>query len=163
MKDFDLDKFDKKVPYSVPENFFEEMQEVVIQKTIHKSSKKTKVFHLFSSKTIGIAATVVLLVVLTFLWNKTKTEESSIEEKPTFISQSVNENKAPNLTILNSENLTAKDENFVEAVLERNEETKQINVTSQHEQFLISLSDDELDEFFENTEHDIYFELYTNN
>lgn len=163
MKDFDLEKFDKKVPYSVPEKFFEEMQELVIQKTTLKSSKKTKVFHLFSSKTIGIAATVVLLVGLTFLWNKTKTEESSFENKSINVITSNQNNASTDLTNKDSQTLTyvEKTENQADG-----NEKKLVNhskVKEEHDHFFSSLSDEELDAIMDITEQDIYLELYTNN
>jgi hypothetical protein len=42
MKEFDLDKLERKTPYKVPENFFEEMQENVLKQTTKKRKKKPK-------------------------------------------------------------------------------------------------------------------------
>ena len=56
MKEFDLDKLERKTPYKVPENFFEEMQANVLKNTTNKEKKETKVFRLHFSAVTSIAA-----------------------------------------------------------------------------------------------------------
>jgi hypothetical protein len=71
MKEFDLDKLERKNPYKVPENFFEEMQENVLKQTT-KKKKETKVFKLNFSAVTSIAAALALVFGFTFLWKTTK-------------------------------------------------------------------------------------------
>jgi hypothetical protein len=61
MKEFDLDKLERKTPYKVPENFFEEMQENVLKQTTKKRKKETKVFRLHFSA-------VLLLQHCSYFW-----------------------------------------------------------------------------------------------
>ena len=42
MKEFDLDKLERKTLYKVPENFFEEMQANMLKQTTNKEKKKPK-------------------------------------------------------------------------------------------------------------------------
>lgn len=39
MKEFDLDKLERKTPYKVPENFFEEMQANVLKNTTKREKR----------------------------------------------------------------------------------------------------------------------------
>jgi hypothetical protein len=74
MKEFDLDKLERKTPYKVPENFFEEMQANVLKKP-QKREKETKVFRLHFSAVTSIAAALALIFGFTFLW---KTNQADI-------------------------------------------------------------------------------------
>ena len=38
MKDFNIEQLAKKIPYKIPENTFEEMQENVLNKTVRKKN-----------------------------------------------------------------------------------------------------------------------------
>ena len=163
MKDFDLEKLDKKVPYSTPENFFEEMQELVIQRTIYNAPKKTKVFQLFSSKTIGVAATVILLIGLTFLWNKTKTEDISFERKSENLITYNKNNTSTDLTNRDTHTLTYVEDKEIKTHREFKKLKIQPKVKEEHDHFLASLSDEEWASITDNTEQDVYLELYTNN
>ena len=40
MKNFNLDNLDKKTPYKIPENFFEEMQDNVLEKIEKRMKQK---------------------------------------------------------------------------------------------------------------------------
>ena len=75
MKEFDLDKLERKTPYKVPENFFEEMQANVLKNTTNKEKKETKVFRLHFSAVTSIAAALALIFGFTFLW---KTNQADI-------------------------------------------------------------------------------------
>ena len=68
MKEFDLDKLERKTTYKVPENFFEEMQANVLKNTTKKEKKETKVFRLHFSAVTSIAAALALIFGFTFLW-----------------------------------------------------------------------------------------------
>ena len=60
-KDFDIDKLDKKVPYQVPDAFFEKMQKEVVGRVGEPAVKKRSVFRLIP---IISAAAAVLTAVL---------------------------------------------------------------------------------------------------
>ena len=51
MKDFNIEQLAKKIPYKIPENTFEEMQENVLNKTVRKKEHQPKIFKInFSNR-----------------------------------------------------------------------------------------------------------------
>ena len=81
MKEFDLDKLERKNPYKVPENFFEEMQENVLKQTTKKEVKKPKIFKLNFSAVTSMAAALALVFGFTFLWKTDQAEITTVETK----------------------------------------------------------------------------------
>ena len=89
MKEFNIDKLEKKTPYQITENFFEEMQRNVLNKIESKSYKKTKTFRLNYSVITSIAAALVLVFGFTFLW---KTNQTQIDKPKEVIATAVPDN-----------------------------------------------------------------------
>ena len=61
--DFDFDKIGKRVPYRVPEGFFEEMQQNVMERTKQPMKRRTYLLRL----TPVILATAAVLSAIAFL------------------------------------------------------------------------------------------------
>lgn len=61
MKEFDFDDIGKKTPYRTPDNFFEDMQQKVMERTCGKRRPKHRLRMLFAS---AVAAAAVLAAIL---------------------------------------------------------------------------------------------------
>lgn len=61
MKDFDFDDIGKKTPYRTPDNFFEDMQQKVLERTGGKQRPKHRLRMFFAS---ALAAAAVLAAIL---------------------------------------------------------------------------------------------------
>ena len=71
----DLDKMSKTMPYTVPEGFFDEMEERLMQEVAPKKSKARNVV-LWTS--LAVAASLALLLVLRQEWHRS--DEASFEQ-----------------------------------------------------------------------------------
>ena len=169
MKEFDLDKLERKTPYKVPENFFEEMQANVLKQTTNKEKKETKVFRLHFSAVTSIAAALALIFGFTFLWKTNQTDitkpatEDTIAVNSTTNDQtnSVKNNANNNYTEtqkINSEPKQEVAQNETTIIAEQIMNSK--NTNENYEQLLNSLTDEEITELTNNLEQDIYLELY---
>ena len=174
MKEFDLDKLERKTPYKVPENFFEEMQANVLKNTTNKEKKETKVFRLHFSAVTSIAAALALIFGFTFLWKTnqayittpTNTDSMVIVKTPT---EESNVFKNQDLTTVSEVHQVAK-EIQKQADIINNTTTNTGNASNikmpaktadlNYDQLLNSLTDEELKELSKNTDQDIYLELF---
>ena len=174
MKEFDLDKLERKTPYKVPENFFEEMQANVLKQTTNKEKKETKVFRLHFSAVTSIAAALALIFGFTFLWKTnqayittpTNTDSMVIVKTPT---EESNVFKNQDLTTVSEVHQVAK-EIQKQADIISNTTTNTGNASNiktpaktadlNYDQLLNSLTDEELKELSKNTDQDIYLELF---
>ena len=174
MKEFDLDKLERKTPYKVPENFFEEMQANVLKQTTNKEKKETKVFRLHFSAVTSIAAALALIFGFTFLWKTnqayittpTNTDSMVIVKTPT---KESNVFKNQDLTTVSEVHQVAK-EIQKQADIISNTTTNTGNASNiktpaktadlNYDQLLNSLTDEELKELSKNTDQDIYLELF---
>ena len=171
MKEFNIDKLEKKTPYQIPENFFEEMQRNVLNKIESKSNKKTKTFRLNYSVITSIAAALVLVFGFTFLW---KTNQTQIDKPKEVIATTVPDNHQ---NAINSKLLENTDVATIEEVQKTIKSVEQANNTTEskkntvkiasasseeknYNELLNALSDAELAEIATNSDHDIYLELY---
>ena len=69
----DLEKMSKTMPYTVPEGFFDEMEERLMQEVAPKKSKsKTRKVLLWTS--LAVAASLALLLVLRQGWHNAENE-----------------------------------------------------------------------------------------
>ena len=68
-----LDKMKKSMPYTVPEGFFDEMEERLMQKVATEKKKPTvRKVALWTS--LAVAASLALLLVLRHVWHSTEDE-----------------------------------------------------------------------------------------
>ena len=174
MKNFNLDNLEKKTPYQIPENFFEEMQGNVLQNIEKKPVKKTKVFRLNFSVVTSLAAALAIIFGFTFLW---KTNQTDIT-KPTEVVQNTvseptmkNDTKPVENSLAKVDAATISDiQKTAESIEKQSTEKVSLNTTTteksiatsdeNYEQLLNSLSEEELKELSKNSDQDIYLELY---
>ena len=83
MKNFNIEQLQKKTPYRFPENTFVEMQEKVLDRTIRKEKLHPKIFKINYSMVASIAAALVLIFGISFLW---KTNQAELPKSQTNIS-----------------------------------------------------------------------------
>jgi C4-type Zn-finger protein len=85
-ENFDLEKFGRRMPYTVPEGFFEQMEET-LKRTVSDSDKKknsaenkTKHRKLIYRIAATVAAVVLLTVIVRVFWPTTESSGSSNEQ-----------------------------------------------------------------------------------
>lgn len=174
MKNFNLDNLEKKTPYQIPENFFEEMQGNVLQKIENKPVKETKIFRLNFSVVTSLAAALAIIFGFTFLW---KTNQTDITKPAEVVQNTVSEPTMKNDTKPVENSLTKLDvatisdiQKTAESIEKQSTEKVSLNTTTteksiatsdeNYEQLLNSLSDEELKELSKNSDQDIYLDLY---
>ena len=173
MKNFNLDNLEKKTPYQIPENFFEEMQGNVLQKIENKPVKETKVFRLNFSVVTSLAAALAIIFGFTFLWKTNQTDITKpVEVAQNTISQPTkNDTKPEENSLAKVDAATISDiQKTAESIEKQATEKVSLNTTNteksiatsdeNYEQLLNSLSDEELKELSKNSDQDIYLELY---
>ena len=171
MKEFNIDKLEKKMPYQIPENFFEEMQQNVLNEIERKPIKKTKVFRLNYTVITSIAAALALVFSFTFFL---KTNQTQIDKPAEVVAATMpNDNQK----IINTNSLENTDVATIEEVQKTIKNIEQTGNTTEtktntgkiastnapeesYNELLNALSDAELTEIATNTDHDIYLELY---
>lgn len=174
MKNFNLNNLEKKTPYQIPENFFEEMQGNVLQKIENKPVKETKNFRLNFSVVTSLAAALAIIFGFTFLW---KTNQTDITKPAEVVQNTVSEPTMKNDTKPVENSLTKLDvatisdiQKTAESIEKQSTEKVSLNTTTteksiatsdeNYEQLLNSLSDEELKELSKNSDQDIYLDLY---
>lgn len=174
MKNFNLEQIDKKTPYQIPENFFEEMQGNVLDKIAKKPKKETKIFKLNFTMVTSLAAALAIIFGFTFLWKTNQTEITKpVEIAQNTISQTTKTSDTKSIeTPLEKLDVSTISDIHKTAQSIENQTTEKVNLNANsteksiatsdenYEQLLNSLSDDELKELSKNTDQDIYLELY---
>lgn len=174
MKNFDLDKLERKTPYKIPDNFFEDMQTNVLKKTVNQEKKSAKVFKLHFSAVTSIAATIVLLFGFAFLWKTNQTDMVTTSHIDSIESVDLKPNEIPNTDKNNAvsaseptqkSDAASQSQNITEKNIAISNDDNSIKTESKstdlnYEQLLNSLSDEELKELSKNTDQDLYLELF---
>lgn len=171
MKDFNLDNLPKKTPYKIPQNIFEDMQKNVIKATIEKKINHPKIFKINFSTVTSLAATLAVIFGVTFLWKTNQTDITKPMSNNNSIAQNtIAKSETTHKNVIQNNNYTSETiKNITKIESELAQPKKNIIITKQefsktpdenYEQLLNSLTDEELKELAENTDHDIYLELY---
>lgn len=174
MKNFDLDKLERKTPYKIPDNFFEDMQSNVLKKTVNQEKKSAKVFKLNFSAVTSIAATIVLLFGFAFLWKTNQTDMvttshidsiESVDLKPNMIPNTEKNNAVSASEPTQKSDAASQNQNITEKNIAISNDDNSIKTESKstdlnYDQLLNSLSDEELKELSKNTDQDLYLELF---
>ncbi|GGP03636.1 hypothetical protein GCM10010992_12820 [Cloacibacterium rupense] len=174
MKELDLDKLERKTPYTTPENFFEEMQANVLKQTTLKNKKETKIFKLNFSTLTSMAASLVLVLGFTFLWKTNQADITTTTETDSVVNVKTHAKETNMLT--NQDITTVTEVHQVAKEIQKQSETTKANVPTSgtasdikttakaadlnYDQLLNSLTDEELKELSKNTDQDIYLELF---
>lgn len=176
MDHFNLDQLEKKTPYTLPNNFFDEMQKNVLAETVNKK-KEAKVINL-NFKWMA-AATITLVAGLSAFWMT----EAEFKDKPTItVTDSVyqpkqnivEENQANEQQALAGiqpiksakttpikEKKTATPEVVKSPTMSiASNKTKKVATETRLNQSLAAFSSAEISEIERSIEQDVYLDLY---
>ncbi|MBP1166555.1 hypothetical protein JOE44_003439 [Chryseobacterium sp. PvR013] len=179
MKEFDIEKLERKNIYTVPDNMFENIQESVMNDI--KTSKKAPVFKL--NWMYAAAASLALIFGATYVFNSdnnsteqilnTKTAYAANNGEPKTESELAYETLKSDLTSVENNNQTVgnQKDNAIYAS-ERVNETKKITETpkpvkavkkkeeTRMNEYLDSFSNSEIAELASNSTQDVYLDIY---
>lgn len=169
MKKFNIDSIEKKTPYSIPKDFFEEMQKNVISEI--KKTSSEKLFSLKPTVITFIAAAFVIILGFTFFLKHTTAINSTTDQKKleqpiiSYIqkdNQQNNNTEKIDLNLIKKTKIAANSKKTVLApstpnVINQNNNPKK---EDHYQQLLNSISEEEVAELAKNSDHDIYLELY---
>ena len=179
MKEFDIEKLERKNIYTVPDNMFENIQEKVLNDI--KTSKQAPVFKL--NWMYAAAASLALIFGATYVFNSdndsaeqtlnTKTEYAANNGEPKTDSELAYETLKSDLTSVENNNQTVENQKGKDIyaskggeVTEKVSETpKPVKATSKKEEiqmneYLDSFSNSEIAELASNSTQDVYLDIY---
>ena len=169
MKKIDIEKWERKTP-ELPENFFEEMQENVLDKTVRTEKQPVKRFKINSAW--ASAAAIAVVFGISFFVNvknknaeviqnpqmvqtenvSTLNQEQSAEHQVDIVNQEVTENQSY------TESKTSFAGQSLDAVSEQ--KVKNLSTKLKMEEVLNVMSEEELQELATNYEQDAFLDLY---
>ena len=169
MKKIDIEKWERKTP-ELPENFFEEMQEKVLDKTVRVEKRPVKRFKI--NPAWASAAAIAVFFGISFFVN-VKNKNVEVAQNPQMV-QTENhsnlnqeQNTEPQTDIVNQE--AAENQPYTEpktsfagqsldAVSEQ--KIKNLSTKLKMEEVLNVMSEEELQELTSNYEQDTFLDLY---
>ena len=169
MKKIDIEKWERKTP-KLSENFFEEMQEKVLDKTVRAEKRPVKRFKI--NPVWASAAAIAVIFGISFFVNfKNKNEE--VTQNPQMV-QTENhsnlnqqQNTEPKIDVLGQEvtenqHYTEPKTSFAGQSLDTVSEQKVKNLSTKlkMEEVLNVMSEEELQELVTNYEQDAFLDLY---
>jgi len=169
MKKIDIEKWERKTP-ELPENFFKEMQEKVLDKTVRAEKRPVKRFKI--NPVWASAAAIAVVFGISFFVN-VKNKNAEVIQNPQMV-QTENhsnlnqeQNTEPQTDIVNQEAVenqpyTESKTSFVgqssDAVSEQ--KIKNLSTKLKMEEVLNVMSEEELQELVTNYEQDAFLDLY---
>ncbi|CAI8854240.1 hypothetical protein [Chryseobacterium sp. IT-36CA2] len=179
MKEFDIEKLERKNIYTVPDNMFENIQENVMNDI--KTSKKAPVFKL--NWMYAAAASLALVFGSMYVFNSdndsteqtlsAKTEYTSNNEEPKTESEKAYETLKSDLTSVENNNQTVENQKGKDVyVFKGEDESDKISETPksvkkvtkkeeiQMNDYLDSFSNSEIAELASNSTQDVYLDIY---
>ena len=169
MKKIDIEKWERKTP-ELPENFFEEMQEKVLDKTVRAEKRPVKRFKI--NPMWASAAAIAVIFGISFFVNfknknveeiqnpqmvqienvSTLNQDQNTEPQTDIVSQEVEENQPY------TEPKTSFAGQSLDAVSEQ--KVKNLSTKLKMEEVLNVMSEEELQELTSNYEQDTFLDLY---
>ena len=169
MKKIDIEKWERKTP-ELPENFFEEMQEKVLDKTVRAEKQPVKRFKI--NPAWASAAAIAVIFGISFFVNfknknveviqnpqmvqnenvSTPNQEQNTEPQIDVVGQEVEENQSY------TESKTSFAGQSLDAVSEQ--KVKNLSTKLKMEEVLNVMSEEELQELATNYEQDTFLDLY---
>lgn len=158
--DFDFESFGKKTPYRTPDHFFEDMQDKVVNEVKHAHSKRRRVkWSLVVS--MALAAMIAGIVFLPFSWNEKVSDKRALPISSVVgmsDTMAMNETQQHSLPIKKVLAKTAPKE-AVEKVVRKKEantaEVSKVAATSNDNEWIQQLSDDDLNSLVNLNDNDI--------
>ena len=169
MKKIDIEKWERKTP-ELPENFFEEMQEKVLDKTVRVEKRPVKRFKI--NPMWASAAAIAVVFGISFFVN-VKNKNVEVTQNPQMVqTENVStlnqeQNTEPQIDIVNQEvtenqSYTEPKISFAGQSLDAVSEQKIKNLSTKlkMEEVLNVMSEEELQELTSNYEQDTFLDLY---
>ena len=169
MKKIDIEKWERKTP-ELPENFFEKMQEKVLDKTVRAEKRPVKRFKI--NPVWASAAAIAVVFGISFFVN-VKNKNVEVTQNPQMVqTENVStlkqeQNTQPQIDAINQEAVenqpyTESKTSFVgqssDAVSEQ--KVKNLSTKLKMEEVLNVMSEEELQELVTNYEQDTFLDLY---
>mgnify|MGYP000947537069 CR=1 FL=1 len=169
MKKIDIEKWERKTP-ELPENFFEEMQEKVLDKTVRVEKRPVKRFRI-NPVWASAAAIAVVFGILFFVNFKNKNVEviqnPQMVQNENYSNLNQSQNTEPQTDVVNQEAVenqpyTESKTSFAGQSLDAVSEQKVKNLSTKlkMEEVLNVMSEEELQELATNYEQDTFLDLY---
>ena len=169
MKKIDIEKWERKTP-ELPENFFEEMQEKVLDKTVRAEKQPVKRFKI--NPAWASAAAIAVVFGISFFVNF-KNKNVEVTQNPQMVQNenvstpNQEQNTEPQTDIVNQEAVenqpyTESKTSFAGQSLDAVSEQKVKNLSTKlkMEEVLNVMSEEELQELATNYEQDAFLDLY---
>ena len=169
MKKIDIEKWERKTP-ELPENFFEEMQEKVLDKTVSAEKRPVKRFKI--NPAWASAAAIAVVFGISFFVNF-KNKNVEVTQNPQMVQNenvstpNQEQNTEPQTDIVNQEAVenqpyTESKTSFAGQSLDAVSEQKVKNLSTKlkMEEVLNVMSEEELQELATNYEQDAFLDLY---
>ena len=169
MKKIDIEKWERKTP-ELPENFFEEMQEKVLDKTVRVEKRPVKRFKI--NPAWASAAAIAVVFGISFFVNfKNKTVE--VTQNPQMVqtenvfTPNQQQNTEPQIDIVNQE--AVENQPYTESKTSfagqssdvvSEQKIKNLSTKLKMEEVLNVMSEEELQELATNYEQDTFLDLY---
>ena len=169
MKKIDIEKWERKTP-ELPENFFEEMQEKVLDKTVRAEKRSVKRFKI--NPAWASAAAIAVILGISFFVN-VKNKNVEVAQNPQMV-------QSENISTLNQEQNTEYQTDIVNQEATENQpytepktsfagqssdavseqKIKNLSTKLKMEEVLNVMSEEELQELTSNYEQDTFLDLY---
>ena len=169
MKKIDIEKWERKTP-ELPENFFEEMQEKVLDKTVRAEKRPVKRFKI--NPAWASAAAIAVIFGLSFFVN-VKNKNVEVTQNPQMVQTenvstlNQDQNTEPQTDIVNQEAAdnqpyTESKTSFAGQSLDAvsKQKVKNLSTKLKMEEILNVMSEEELQELATNYEQDTFLDLY---
>ena len=169
MKKIDIEKWERKTP-ELPENFFEEMQEKVLDKTVRTEKQPVKRFKINSAW--ASAAAIAVVFGISFFVN-VKNKNVEVTQNPQMVQTenvstlNQDQNTEPQTDIVNQEAAdnqpyTESKTSFAGQSLDAvsKQKVKNLSTKLKMEEILNVMSEEELQELATNYEQDTFLDLY---
>ena len=169
MKKIDIEKWERKMP-ELPENFFEEMQEKVLDKTVRVEKRPVKRFKI--NPAWASAAAIAVIFGISFFVNfKNKnvevTQNSQMVQTENHSNLNQQQNTEPQIDVVvqevtENQSYTEPKTSFAGQSLDAVSEQKVKNLSTKlkMEEVLNVMSEEELQELTSNYEQDTFLDLY---
>ena len=169
MKKIDIEKWERKTP-ELPENFFEEMQEKVLDKTVRVEKRPVKRFKI---NPVWVSAAAIAVVFGISFFVNVKNKNVEVTQNPQMVQteniSTLNQEKSieyqadvVNQEAIENQPYTESKTSFVgqssDAVSEQ--KIKNLSTKLKMEEVLNAMSEEELQELTSNYEQDTFLDLY---
>lgn len=178
MKEFDIEKLERKNIYTVPDNLFENIQESILNDI--KTEKKAPVFKL--NWMYAVAASLALIFGITFVFNYNNDSDKGLNSKETYavnkgepktegeiayetLKADLTSVESNNQTFVNQKNSVdfsnnAENESGKETVSQKPVKAVVKKEENRMNEYLDSFSNSEIAELASNSTQDVYLDLY---